>query len=104
MDHLLLGFTRLLGSCLDRAQNAEIAVDTFDLTEKLFDRYLFPDLSMSSEEAIVPRVPVLHHQTRIELYNILTMLIKEDKNYFSVVDHLEDIIPQGLNTLYLFFF
>lgn len=98
MDHLLLGFTRLLGSCLDRAQTAGVPVDSFDLTEKLFDRYLFPDLSISSDEAIVPRVPVLHNQTRIELYNILTMLIKEDKNYLSVVDHLEDLIPQGLNT------
>lgn len=82
---------------MDRAQSVEISVDTFDLTEKLFDRYLFPDLSMPSDEAIVPRIPVMHNQTRIELYNILTLLVKDDRNYFKVVDHLEDIIPQGMN-------
>lgn len=80
---------------MDRAHSANIPVDTFDLTEKLFDRYLFPDLSMPSEMAtIVPRVPVMHNQTRIELYKILTLLIKDDRNYLKVVDHLEDIIPQ----------
>lgn len=82
---------------MDRAQSVEISVDTFDLTEKLFDRYLFPDLSMPSDEAIVPRIPVMHNQTRIELYSILTLLVKDDRNYFKVVDHLEDIIPQGMN-------
>lgn len=95
MDYHLLGLTRLLGSCLDRAESANVSVDTLDLTEKLFDRHLFPDLSMPSDEPIVPRVPVLHNQTRIELYNILTLLIKDDRNYVTVVNNLEDIIPQG---------
>lgn len=52
---------------------------------------------MPLDEAIVPRIPVMHNQTRIELYNILTLLVKDDRNYFKVVDHLEDIIPQGMN-------
>lgn len=97
MDYLLLGFAKLLGSCIDRIQRAGIQVDTLDLASKLFDRYLFPDLSLPSDEEIVPRVPILHNRTRMEMYNILTMLIEDEKNYLSVVDNLEDLIPKGLN-------
>lgn len=95
VDYLLLGFAKLLGSCLDRIQRAGIQVDTLDLASNLFDRYLFPDLSLPSDEEIVPQVPVLHNRTRMEMYNILTMLIEDEKNYLSVVDNLEDLIPKG---------
>lgn len=95
VDYLLLGFAKLLGSCLDRIQRAGIQVDTLDLASNLFDRYLFPDLSLPSDEEIVPQVPILHNRTRMEMYNILTMLIEDEKNYLSVVDNMEDLIPKG---------
>ncbi|KAE8149454.1 hypothetical protein BDV25DRAFT_156255 [Aspergillus avenaceus] len=93
-DHLVLGFCRLLRSCLELAGSSNITVDTFDLTESLFDRYLFPDLSMASPEVILPQTPVMHTQTRQELYSILSLLCKYDDNYFRVVERLEDIIPE----------
>lgn len=97
IDHLVLGFCRLLKSCLDIASSTNIPVDTFDLTESLFDKYLFPDFSEPSSDLIVPRVPVMHNQTRQELYNILILLCKFDDNYSKIVERLEDIIPEGLS-------
>ncbi|KAG2411729.1 hypothetical protein HFD88_009285 [Aspergillus terreus] len=94
IDHLIFGFCRLLNSCLELAEQANVTLDTFDLTEKLFDRYLFPDFSSRSSTLIRPKVPIMHGQTRQELYRILTLLCKYDQNYMGMVDCLEDIIPQ----------
>ncbi|KAL5335950.1 hypothetical protein BJX70DRAFT_401139 [Aspergillus crustosus] len=93
VDHLVLGFSRLLKSCLEIANSADISIDTFDLTERLFDNYLFPDLSEPSEERITPQIPVMHTQTRQELYAIVGMLSKYGNNYNQLVGRLEDIIP-----------
>ncbi|KAA8652357.1 putative ubiquitin C-terminal hydrolase [Aspergillus tanneri] len=95
MDPLILGFCRLLKSCLDLASSSNTAVDTFDLTENLFDKYLFPDLSAPSSDTIVPQIPVLHSQTRQELYTVISLLCKYNANYSKVVERLDDIIPQG---------
>ncbi|KAL4864454.1 hypothetical protein BDV12DRAFT_176122 [Aspergillus spectabilis] len=93
VDHLIFGFARLLKSCLDIANSADISIDTFNLTEQLFDNYLFPDLSDPSEEPITPQIPVMHTQTRQELYAIVGLLSKYDDNFYQLVGRLEDIIP-----------
>ncbi|XHG03146.1 hypothetical protein AWENTII_006465 [Aspergillus wentii] len=93
VDHLILGFSRLLRSCLDLANSTNASIDTFNLTESLFDSYLFPNLSMPSDTPIVPQIPVMHAQTRQELYAILSLLCKDERNYMKVVENLEDIIP-----------
>ncbi|PYH95762.1 ubiquitin hydrolase [Aspergillus ellipticus CBS 707.79] len=97
VDHLILGFSRLLRSCLELANSINTTVDTSDLAESLFDQYLFPDLSIpssTSDEVIIPHVPVMHTQTRQELYTILSQLCRLDGNYSKIVDRLEDLIPQ----------
>ncbi|KAI2935085.1 hypothetical protein CBS147320_819 [Aspergillus niger] len=94
VDHLILGFARLLRICLELASSNDTTVDTFDLAESLFDQYLFPDLSSSSTDLIVPQVPVMHTQTRQELYGILCQLCRLDvNNYSTIVERLEDLIP-----------
>ncbi|KJK61380.1 protein of unknown function DUF3517 [Aspergillus parasiticus SU-1] len=95
VDHLLLGFCRLLRSCLDFAGSTNTAVDTFDLAESLFDKYLFPDLSESTSlVAITPQTPVMHASSRQELYGILNLLCRYDDNYSKVVERLSDLIPE----------
>ncbi|KAL4783116.1 hypothetical protein BJX76DRAFT_270130 [Aspergillus varians] len=94
VDHIILGFSRLLKSCLDIANSSNITLDTFNLTEQLFDNYLFPDLSISSSQLITPQIPVMHTQTRQELYTIVGLLAKYNDNYTQLVGRLEDIIPQ----------
>ncbi|KAF7115388.1 hypothetical protein CNMCM5793_002204 [Aspergillus hiratsukae] len=93
VDHLILGFCRLLRSCLDLADSNNTRVDSFDLAEKLLDNYLFPNLSEESDSRIVPQIPVMHTQTRQELYGILSLLCKYPEDYCTVVECVKDLIP-----------
>lgn len=67
-----------------------------DLARQLFDNYLFPDLSLPSNDTIEPQVPVMHSQTRQEMYNVIRILCRGNENYLSMVECLEDIIPEGM--------
>ncbi|KAF9893427.1 hypothetical protein FE257_010739 [Aspergillus nanangensis] len=93
VDHFFLGFCRLLRSCLELANSADMELDTLDLAENLFDKYLFPDLSMPSPSLLTPQIPLMNTQTRQELYSILSLLCKNNTNYFKIVERLEEIIP-----------
>ncbi|KAL2832877.1 hypothetical protein BDW59DRAFT_138793 [Aspergillus cavernicola] len=94
VDHIILGFSRLLKSCLDIASLSNITIDTFNLSEQIFDTYLFPDLSMPSSEPLTPLIPVMHSQTRQDLYALSGLLSKYDDNFTQLIGRLEDIIPQ----------
>ncbi|KAL4910198.1 hypothetical protein BDW74DRAFT_144626 [Aspergillus multicolor] len=94
VDHIIFGFSRLLKSCLEIAETSNISLDTFNLTEQLFDTYLFPDLSLPSQDLIFPQIPVMHNQTRQELYGIVYHLSKYGDNYSQLISRLEDIIPE----------
>ncbi|KAH1851038.1 hypothetical protein KXX54_007082 [Aspergillus fumigatus] len=93
VDHLILGFCRLLRSCLDLADSSNTTIDSFDLAEKLIDNYLFPNLSEESDNLIVPQIPVMHAQTRQELYGILSLLCKNSDDYCTVLDCVKELIP-----------
>lgn len=68
------------------------------LIESLFNNYLFPDLSEhSDEEKIHPQIPVMHEETRGELYNILVLLCKQVENYAKVIELASDLIPHGIS-------
>ncbi|RHZ67719.1 putative ubiquitin C-terminal hydrolase [Aspergillus thermomutatus] len=99
VDHLILGFCRLLRSCLDLADSSNTGLDAFDLAEKLFDNYLFPNLSEESDSLIVPQIPVMHTQTRQELYGILSLLCKYTEDYCTVVDSVKELIPRDYTYL-----
>jgi ubiquitin carboxyl-terminal hydrolase 34 len=69
-----------------------------DLAEKLIENYLFPNLSEESDNLIVPQIPVMHTQTRQELYGILSLLCKYSEDYCTVVDCVKELIPGGTNS------
>ena len=50
---------------------------------------------MPSHDSLVPQIPVMHTQTRQELYTIVGLLSKYGDNYNQLITRLEDIIPQG---------
>lgn len=62
---------------------------------QLFDSYLFPESSVPSSHPIVARVPVMHEQTRQELYAVLCLLCKRNDNYLQMVERLDNITLQG---------
>lgn len=72
-----------------------------DLAEKLIDNYLFPNLSEESDHLIVPQIPVMHAQTRQELYGILSLLCKNSDDYCTVLDCVKELIPAGTTFLFL---
>lgn len=97
VDHVVLGFSHLIRLCLELAEITETPVKPADIMENVFNNYLFPDLSAFAPgpmRAVNPQVPVMHNQTRQELYNILLLLSKNDENYPKIIELLEDLIPQ----------
>lgn len=62
---------------------------------QLFDNYLFPGSSVSPSHPIVARVPVMHEQTRQELYALLCLLSKRNDNYLKMVARLDGMILPG---------
>ncbi|KAI5284954.1 hypothetical protein KEM54_000931 [Ascosphaera aggregata] len=94
-DNVVLGFIRLIGTCLETAKADALLNDTSELLRALFKKYLFPDLSEESlTEAIEPTVPIMHEATREEIYRVLRLLCEDLSNFEIVLnDLLTDIIP-----------
>lgn len=105
-DHVLRSPTRPTRVSVQRAYFFFLMVYALlthysDLIENLFNSYLFPDLSDPSEtEVITPHVPVMHEETREELYNILVLLAKHADNYGKIMDLMIDLIPSGTTVLH----
>jgi ubiquitin carboxyl-terminal hydrolase 34 len=69
--------------------------------EKLFSTFLFPDLSeVSEDQCLDPKIPVMHTQTRQEIYKVLLLLCEDETNYESMLELLEDSIPRGMVQCY----
>ncbi|EED21875.1 ubiquitin C-terminal hydrolase, putative [Talaromyces stipitatus ATCC 10500] len=95
VDHVILGFARLLRLCLEVAGKRDTTINATVLIESLVNNYLFPDLSEPSDtEAIQPRIPVMNEDTREELYKILILLCKQEENFSKVIDLMSDLIPR----------
>ena len=62
----------------------------------MINNYLFPDLSEPTDTEISsPQIPIMHEETREELYHILVLLCKQVDHFAKVVDLVSDIIPHG---------
>jgi ubiquitin carboxyl-terminal hydrolase 34 len=114
---VILGFARLIRWCLEVAERTDTQVNATlvkkaapdiiyidysprDFIESMINNYLFPDLSEPSDtEIIIPRIPIMHEETREELYHILVLLCKQVDNYAKVVDLMSDLIPHGMPSI-----
>lgn len=68
--------------------------------ERLFNTYLFPELSNSYQvQEILPRVPVMNTEIRQEIYNVLLILCQNQQNCELMLELLVDVIPQGMMRL-----
>ncbi|TPX26244.1 hypothetical protein DIZ76_011705 [Coccidioides immitis] len=95
MDCIVLGFAHLLKKCMELSQPKSIIADTRDLMDQLFATYLFPDLSEQIDtEVIEPAIPVMHTETRQEIYNVLLLLCEDETNCEQMLEILEDVIPR----------
>lgn len=46
------------------------------------------------------KIPVMHTQTRQEIYKVLLLLCEDETNYDNMLELLEDVIPQGMSSTY----
>ncbi|KAK2743058.1 hypothetical protein FQN57_005014 [Myotisia sp. PD_48] len=93
IDHVLLGFGYLIKMCLELADSDTITAGTRNFMETLFTTFMFPHLSLDSEERIPPKIPVMSTIVRQEFYNILALLCRNPDNCAYMLECLEDVIP-----------
>ncbi|KAI5306659.1 hypothetical protein KEM56_007756 [Ascosphaera pollenicola] len=94
-DNLVLGFLRLVRTCLEVTNSEAILEDTSQLLRPLFKTFLFPEFSDSAAEDVPePTVPIMHEETREEIYKVFKFLCESPANYEVVMNELlGDIIP-----------
>lgn len=64
--------------------------------EDLFSAHLFPDLSpLEGGQKIIPRIPVLHSQTRREMYSVIVSLSQGTESYQKLLALVKELVPQG---------
>ncbi|CAI7640164.1 unnamed protein product [Penicillium glandicola] len=94
-DNLIIGFSALLEWCLELANAAGVVLDTLNIAEEIFNKYLFPDFSPDTVDHAVPQVPVMHSYTRSSLYNVVSLLCKQsDETYSQVLELLNTNVPR----------
>ncbi|KAI1835108.1 hypothetical protein DTO006G1_6636 [Penicillium roqueforti] len=94
-DNLIIGFSALLEWCLELGNAAGITLNTLNIAEEIFNKYLFPDFSPETVEHAVPQIPVMHSYTRSSLYNVVSLLCKQnDRTYCEVLDLLNTNVPR----------
>ncbi|KAJ5542931.1 hypothetical protein N7535_005353 [Penicillium sp. DV-2018c] len=99
-DNLVIGISALLEYCLELANAAGVMLDTRNMAEEIFNQYLFPDLSPETAEHAVPKVPVMHSNTRSSLYNVVGLLCKQsDDTYYQVLEMVNTNVPRDSSHL-----
>ncbi|KAF2497433.1 hypothetical protein BU16DRAFT_537090 [Lophium mytilinum] len=94
VDIVVLGFTKLLRSCIQSLKSFKKPLDAGTLMEQTFSKFLFPppaELSydVDPNEQII--LPVLNSETRKELYELILALAEDSSSYgllLSLTDSL----------------
>ncbi|KAI9826367.1 MAG: hypothetical protein M1832_000284 [Thelocarpon impressellum] len=95
VDHFIFGMTRMMYWCIQLARSYKQPVETGDLAEHIFSKYLFPELSPSSDEqVVVEKVPVLHSPTRHELNQLVLLLAQDPESYRKILLLLGDVVAE----------
>lgn len=67
-----------------------------DLLKTIFRAHLFPDFSITGQEAkLGTRVPILGTTTREQLYSITLSLSNTNRDYLTILELVRNLIPQG---------
>ncbi|KAI9762241.1 MAG: hypothetical protein M4579_000565 [Chaenotheca gracillima] len=92
VDNVVYGFTNLLHWCVQLAKSLKKPVNTGDLPERLFARYLFPDFSTEDANGLVQEtVPILHPQLRRAINELVLVSIQDTRSLKRILDFVNDI-------------
>ncbi|KAL6702486.1 hypothetical protein ACN47E_001611 [Coniothyrium glycines] len=83
VDHVVLGFTKLLLRCILSIKSFKKSVDASDLMEKVFKKFLFPNGTVPGVKHNI--LPVLESSTRHELYELMLAMVDDRRTYETLV-------------------
>jgi ubiquitin carboxyl-terminal hydrolase 34 len=88
IDHVVLGLTKLLLSCVSSLKSFKKSLNAGTLAEQIFRKYLFVPRVTEIDEVISQDVglPVLESKTRKELYDLLLALTEDRDSYDTLLN------------------
>jgi len=91
-DFVVLGFTKLLLSCIASLKSFKKPLNSGSLVERLWDKFLFvPRVVDMDEQAPSPSLPVLESKTRRELYDLVLALAEDRTSYNKLLELAKDV-------------
>ncbi|KAF2652193.1 hypothetical protein K491DRAFT_66106 [Lophiostoma macrostomum CBS 122681] len=86
VDHVVLGFTKLLLSCILSLKSFKKPLNAAHLMEFIFRKYLFvPRIVDMEDENSTKDLPVLESNTRMQLYNLILTLAEDRTTYDTLL-------------------
>jgi ubiquitin carboxyl-terminal hydrolase 34 len=106
VDFVVLGFTKLLLSCIASLKSFKKPVNSGGLVQKIWTKFLFvPRVVDMDEQVASPALPVLESKTRRELYDVVLALAEDRPTYSKLLELAKDVgkfIPAVLFHLFIF--
>ncbi|KAI5781143.1 hypothetical protein EDC01DRAFT_619960 [Geopyxis carbonaria] len=93
-NHVIMGYARLLRLCLRFAHHHPVAKRS-RIMSKLWQELLFPNLVNCAME-ISKTIPILHEDTRTELYNLLLDMVRTPDDLRQLVLYNHELFDGGV--------
>ncbi|RYO56763.1 hypothetical protein AA0113_g8466 [Alternaria arborescens] len=90
IDHVVFGLTKLISCCILSLKSFKKPLNTGDVMEKIFKKYIFAE-SRSSAEAGLATVPILESHTRHEMYDLMLALVDDSSTYNTLIKLAGDV-------------
>ena len=103
IDFVVLGFTKLLLSCIASLKSFKKPLNSGALVEKIWNKFLFvPRAVDTDEQDLDPALPVLDSKTRRELYDLVLALADDRTSYSKLLELAKDVgkLPSALPFLF----
>lgn len=82
VNSFIHGYTRLLNASVEVCNLSEVSGMAKEIAEKVFDKFLYPDFGDPNQ--VKAAIPVLHHETRKEIFQLVLNLCA-NKSCFAAV-------------------
>lgn len=100
VDFAVLGFTKLLLSCISSLRSFKKPLNSGSLVEKVWHKFLFvPRVLRLDEQESHPSLPVLESKTRRELYDLVIALAEDRISYCTLVELAKDVGKEALHAM-----
>ena len=95
VDHFIIGFARLLNASVAGGRISETFPSVNGVAEQLFDKFLYPSIANSSPGQT--RIPVLHSETRKELFRFVLSLCDSPDCFAAIASSTSCLAQERLD-------